>query len=48
LTARYKVYYLKKGGNGQFPTDPETGFLKAGTPAKAAIFEVYSKEVVIE
>ena len=38
LTAKYKVYYLKKGGNGKFPTDPATGFLKAGTPAKAANF----------
>ena len=48
VTVTYKVYYLKKGGNGKFPTDPATGFLKASTPAKAAIYEVYSKEVVIE
>ena len=48
LTVTYKVYYLKKGGNGKFPTDSATGFLKPGTPAKAAIFEVYSKEIVVE
>jgi len=48
LTVTHKVYYLKKGGNGNFPTDPATGILKANTPAKAAIFEVFSKEVVIE
>jgi len=42
LTVKYKVYYLKKGGNGKFPAGPD-GFLKPGTPAKAAIYEVDSK-----
>ena len=47
VTVKYKVYYLKKGGNGSFPTGDD-GFLKEGLPAKAAIFEVYSEEVVIQ
>ena len=46
LTVKYKVYYLKKGGNGKFPTGPD-GFLKPGTPAKAAIYEVFSHEEVV-
>ena len=46
LTVTYKVYYLKKGGNGKFPTGPD-GFLKPGTPAKAAIYEVASHEVEV-
>jgi hypothetical protein len=42
----YKVYYLKKGGNGQFPTG-EDGFLSDDVSPKAAIFEVYSERVVV-
>ena len=40
-------HYLKKGGNGQFPTG-EDGFLKEDISPKAAIFEVYSETVVID
>ena len=56
LTVKYKVYYLKKGGSGKFPTctDPEkceVGFLDTSLPAsqlkKLAIYEVYDEEVVI-
>ena len=39
LKAEFRVYYLKKGGNGKFPTDPDTGFLGSVTP-KDAIYEV--------
>lgn len=46
VTVTYKVYYLKKGGNGKFPTGDD-GFLAEGTPSKAAIYEVYSEDVVI-
>jgi hypothetical protein len=46
VTVTYKVYYLKKGGNGQFPTG-EDGFLIDDISPKAGIFEVYSKSVVI-
>jgi hypothetical protein len=46
VTVKYKVYYLKKGANGAFPTG-EDGFLAEGTPSKAAIYEVYSEDVVI-
>jgi hypothetical protein len=47
LAARYEVYYLKKGGNGKFPTGPD-GFLKPGLPAKAAIYKVFGEEVAID
>ena len=59
LTVKYKVYYLKKGGSGKFPTcgellppeNCEDGFLNTDLPAetlkKLAIYEVYDKEVVI-
>ena len=47
VTVTYKVYYLKKGGNGQFPTG-EDGFLKEDISPEAAIFEVYSESVVID
>ena len=40
-------HYLKKGGNGQFPTG-EDGFLKEDISPKAAKFEVYSETVVID
>lgn len=46
LTVKYKVYYLKKGGNGKFPTGDD-GFLKSGLPKSAAIFEVFSEEVTL-
>jgi hypothetical protein len=46
VTVTYKVYYLKKGGNGQFPTG-EDGFLKDDVSPKAAIFEVYSHSVEV-
>ena len=60
LTVKYRVYYLKKGGNGKFPTcgellppeNCEDGFLNTDLPAetlkKLAIYEVYDKEVVID
>jgi len=51
VTVKYKVYFMKKGAGGVFPTDPATGFLNANLPAwkkkKLAIFEVASKEVVV-
>ncbi len=51
LTVKYKVYYLKKGANGKFPTAAD-GFLNTALPAstlkKLAIYEVYSKEEIIE
>lgn len=47
LTVTYKVYYLKRA-NGQFEKfTGENGFLKPGTPAKAAIYEVASHEEVV-
>jgi hypothetical protein len=51
------VYYLKKGGNGQFPTCEdeksitcEYGFLDnaVNKAKKFAIFEVYSEEVTVD
>jgi hypothetical protein len=59
LTVKYKVYYMKKGGNGQFPTcidggteaEPcEVGFLDnaVNKAKKFAIFEVFSDEVIVE
>jgi len=59
LTVKYKVYYMKKGANGQFPTcevkdsDPEKcdyGFLdkEKNKAKKFAIFEVFSAEEVVE
>ena len=51
VTVKYKVYFMKKGAGGVFPTDPATGFLNANLPEwkkkKLAIFEVASKEVVV-
>ena len=57
LTVKYKVYYMKKGANGQFPTCKgteavpcEVGFLDNGKnkDKKFAIFEVFSDEVVVQ
>jgi hypothetical protein len=59
LTVKYKVYYLKKGGSGKFPTckdqtsaSCEYGFLDTSLPAsqlkKLAIYEVFEKEVTID
>ena len=51
LTVKYKVYYLKKGASGKFPTATD-GFLNTSLPAstlkKLAIYEVYSQEETIE
>ncbi len=51
LTVKYKVYYLKKGASGKFPTG-EDGFFDTSLPApikkKLAIFEVHSESVVID
>jgi hypothetical protein len=49
LTVEYKVYYMKKGANGQFPVAGD-GFLDnaVNKAKKFAIFEVFSKEVVVE
>jgi hypothetical protein len=50
LTVKYKVYYLKKGASGKFPTGAD-GFLNTDLPAstlkKLAIFEVFDKEVTV-
>jgi hypothetical protein len=49
LKATYKVYYMKKGANGQFPVTSD-GFLDKvkNEEKKFAIFEVFSKEEIIE
>jgi len=51
LTVKHKVYYMKKGASGKFPT-AEDGFLNTSLPAatlkKLAIYEAYSSEVVVE
>ena len=47
LTVEYKVYYMKKGANGKFPTGSD-GFLSSAAPKKLAIFEVYSQKEIIE
>ena len=50
LTVKYKVYYLKKGASGKAPTledGPDEGFLDTSNK-KDAIFEVFSKEVVVK
>ena len=49
LTVTYKVYYMKKGANGQFPTAGD-GFLDdaVNKAKKFAIFEVSSHEVVVD
>jgi len=50
LTVRYKVYYMKKGASGKFPTAAD-GFLNTSLPAatlkKLAIYEVFDKEIVV-
>ncbi len=52
VTVKFKVYFMKKGAGGVFPTDPATGFLNANLPdwkkKKLAIFEVASKEETVE
>jgi len=52
VTVQLKVYFMKKGAGGVFPTDPATGFLNANLPdwkkKKLAIFEVASKEEIVE
>ena len=51
VTVQYKVYYLKKGGSGKFPTGAD-GFLDTSLPAdqlkKLAIFEVASHETTVQ
>jgi len=49
LTVTYKVYYMKKGANGQFPVAGD-GFLDnaVNKAKKFAIFEVFSDTVVVE
>ena len=50
LTVKYKVYYMKKGASGKFPTGSD-GFLNTELPTatlkKLAIYEVYSQEETI-
>ena len=50
LTVKYKVYYMKKGASGKFPTGDD-GFLNTDltdeTLKKLAIYEVYSQEETI-
>jgi len=50
LTVKHKVYYLKKGASGKFPTAAD-GFLNTSLPAttlkKLAIYEVFSSEEVV-
>jgi hypothetical protein len=51
LTVKYKVYYMKKGASGKFPT-ADDGFLNTSLPPatlkKLAIYEVFSKEEEVE
>jgi hypothetical protein len=51
VTVRYKVYYMKKGASGKFPTGPD-GFLNTSldpaTLKKLAIFEVFSAEAQVQ
>jgi hypothetical protein len=51
VTVTLKVYYMKKGAGGVFPTDPATGFLNANLPEwkrkKLAITEVFSEEFIV-
>ena len=51
VTVAYKVYYMKKGASGKFPT-AANGFLDTSLPAdklkKLAIYEVHRSEVVVE
>jgi hypothetical protein len=54
LTVKYRVYYLKKGGSGNFPTGPD-GFFESSsawqdpaTRKQLAIFNVFEKEVTID
>ena len=51
VTVKYKVYYMKKGASGKFPTAAD-GFLNTSLPAstlkKLAIYEAYSAEQVVE
>ena len=53
LTVKYKVYYMKKGASGKFPTGPD-GFFESSdaaqdpaTKKKLAIFNVFEKEVTV-
>ena len=50
LTVTYKVYYLKKGGSGKFPTAADGFFdtaLPEATKKKLAIYEVFSESVTV-
>jgi hypothetical protein len=54
LSVKYKVYYMKKGASGKFPTGPD-GFFESSdaaqnpaTKKKLAIFNVFEKEVTID
>jgi hypothetical protein len=54
VTVKYKVYFLKKGASGKFPTGTD-GFYETSTAAqdpvtkkKLAIFNVFEKEVTID
>ena len=51
VTVTYKVYYMKKGASGKFPTAAD-GFLNTSLPddklKKLAIYEVHSSEVELE
>jgi hypothetical protein len=49
LNVEYRAYFLKKGGNGKFPTDSD-GFLDPNHPQlpKLAITEIYRQQEVIE
>jgi len=51
LTVKHKVYYMKKGASGKFPTAAD-GFLNTSLDAvtlkKLAIYEVFSAETIVE
>jgi hypothetical protein len=51
VTVKFKVYFMKKGAGGVFPTDSDTGFLDANLPdwkkKRLAITEVASEEVTL-
>lgn len=47
VTVTYKIYYLTKGANAQFPVGPD-GFLSSEAPASLLISEIYSKSVAVK
>ena len=47
VNVTYKIYYMTKGANTQFPVGPD-GFLSDAAPANLLISELYSKSVNVK